>query len=194
MVAIRPCSLPPKFLEMFSVCVRVRASKSYERKANLQAIKIDCFRVSAVTLCGACCVNFLLGGGKWCGPDAVSPCPTWLLSAAWTSSDLNMSLIHSKSNKIRSSVAPHKPHLWCPHHPEWLGATSWHLWYMFSTQGSVNATVLRELKLLVEVIPQIMVWHRCVVSTVCLFCTYVRNMYLPFVEGEISLLIPWERV
>lgn len=114
MVAIRLCPLPPKFLELFSVCIRGRASKSYERKVNLQVIKIDCFRVSAETVCGPRCVNFLLGGGKWRGPDGVSPCPTRLLSAACTSSDLNMNLIHSKSNIIRSSVLPHKPRLWCP--------------------------------------------------------------------------------
>lgn len=106
MVEIRLCPLPLKFLEMFSVCVRGRASKSYERKVNIQVIKIDCFRVGAVTVCGPCCVSLLLGGGKWCGPDALSPCPTRLLSAACTSSDLNMDLIHSKSNKIRSSVLP----------------------------------------------------------------------------------------
>lgn len=120
-----------------------------------------------MSVCGPCCVSLLLGGGKWCGPDAVSPCPTRLLSAACTCSDLNMDLVHSKSNKIGSSVLP-TSHI-CGAPITLSGSGPPHgTCDTFSTQGSVNATVLRELKLQGAVIPQIIVWPRCVVSAVCL--------------------------
>lgn len=90
-----------------------------------------------------------------------------LLSAACTCSDLNMDLIHSKSNKIGSSVLP-TSHI-CGAPITLSGSGPPHgTCDTFSTQGSVDATVLRELKLQGAVIPQIIVWHRCVVSAVCL--------------------------